>query len=540
MKKQIIISILFLVVAMTIKAQKSPGFSFYTDRDEYVSGETLLAKIYTPSENKSRIVYLDLVNKYGTRISGVSTVIKNNQADGFFQLPDSLSSGTYLLRAYLKNTAAKLKIIREIWISNRFDGLEKTNQINRLLDSENIQDTRSSQIEIENINPAYATNSNIGGTIKIDETLLNEIDGNLMVCVAQTDPSFIPASYTWSASEGKEGLNEKKGMILTGTITDKKTSEPASGITVYLTIPDSIPGFQYYKTRNNGRFYFLLDNYYGSVQAIVQCFGNTPAQRLKIRMDELFAEPGTLPKFKQQSINEEFKTNQIRNIEAVTFQKIFGQNKIKLSTPPVRIQEDYAYYGRPTSTVNPHLFIDLPNFTEVSRELLAGVKFRNYNNEPTMQVINTAKHYYFEENPLVLIDGIPIRDLNLIKDMGTVDIKRVDICQSERFYGDLRFPGVVAIYATKADYSRLPESDQFIRLKLEGFQVPSSLAPPEISESSIPDLRQVIFWNPSLEPDRILSVNCNTSAITGQYKLIVRGRLKNGTMIFAEKQFEVK
>jgi hypothetical protein len=539
-KKQIIISIVLTIIAISAKAQKGPVFSFYTDRDEYVSGETLLAKIYTPSENASRIVYLDLVNQYGTRISGVSPEIKNNQADGFFQLPDSLSSGTYLLRAYLKNTAGKLKIIREVWISNRFDGLEKTKQMNRLPDSESIQDTRSDQIEIENINPEYMTGSTIGGSIKIDEKLLNEIDGNLMVCVAQTDPSFIPASLTWTSVQGKEGLNEKKGIILSGIITDKKTSEPASGITVYLTIPDSIPGFQYYQTRSDGKFYFLLNNYYGPVQAVVQCFGNTPAQRLKIRMDELFAEPGTLPQFKQQPFSEEFKTNQIRNIETVTFQKIFGQNKIKFLAPPARIPEAYAYYGKPSNTIDPHLFIDLPDFNEISKELLPGVKFRNYNNEPTMQVINAAKRLYFEESPLVLIDGIPIRDLNLIKDMGTADIKRVDICQSERFYGDLRFSGVVAIYATKADYSRLPESDQFIRLKLEAFQLPVSLANPVLSESTIPDLRQVIFWNPSLEPDKNLSVNCSTSSVLGQYKLVIRGRLKNGTMIFAEKQFEVK
>ncbi len=538
--KQKIIFILLFIATISGNAQNQTGFGFFTDRDVYVSGEILLAKIYNPTDNSSRIVYLDLVNQSGLRISGVSLEIKNNEASGFLQLPDSLSTGTYLLRAYMKNSAEKLKTIREIWISNRFDGLEKTKQVKRVAASQTIQHKSTQQINIEGIIPEYATNTNADASIKIDETLLKEIDGNLLVSVAQTDPSFESGSFTWSSDHGNDGLTEKKGIILSGVVIDKKNSMPASGITVYLTIPDSIPGFQYYQTQDDGRFYFQLDNYYGQVQAFVQCFGNTPEQRLKIKMDQLFAEPGTLPEFSPQPISEEFKNNITRNIDAVTFQKVFGQDKLKFQATPAKTLEPYAYYGKPSNIVDPHLFIDLPNFTEISRELLPGVKFRNYNNEPTMQVINAAARDYFKEMPLILIDGIPIRNLNVIKDMGTQDIKRVEICQSERYFGNLRFPGIVAIYTTKSDYSRIPDTDQFIRLKLEAIQGQANLAEPEKSEPGIPDLRQTFYWNPSEEPKDTLSVKFSTSSILGKFKLVVRGRLKNGTMILAEKQFEVK
>jgi len=538
--KQKIIFILLVIATISGNAQNQTGFAFFTDRDVYVSGETLLAKIYNPTDNSSRIVYMDLVNSSGTRISGVSLEIKTNEASGFLQLPDSLSTGAYLLRAYMKNTAEKLKTIREIWISNRFDGLEKTKQLKQLTESQTIQDKSTQQINIESIDPEYATNSNATASIKINETLLKEIDGNLLVSVAQTDPSFGSVSYVWSSDQGKDGLTEKKGIILSGVVTDKKNSLPASGVTVYLTIPDSIPGFQYYQTQNDGRFYFQLDNYYGQVQAFVQCFGNTPTQRLKINMDQLFAEPGTLPEFSTQPISEEFKNNTTRNIDAVTFQKVFGQDKLKFQPSPKKTLESYPYYGKPSHIIDPHLFIDLPNFTEISRELLPGVKFRNYNNEPTMQVINVAARDYFKENPLILIDGIPIRNLNVIKDMGTQDIQRIEICQSERYYGNLRFPGIVAIYTTKSDYSGIPDTDQFIRLKLEAIQVQANLAEPDKTEPDVPDLRQTFYWNPSVEPQETLSVNFSTSSILGKFKLVVKGRLKNGTMVFAEKQFEVK
>jgi hypothetical protein len=99
---------------------------------------------------------------------------------------------------------------------------------------------------------------------------------------------------------------------------------------------------------------------------------------------------------------------------------------------------------------------------------------------------------------------------------------------------------VVAIYTTKADYSLLPTSDQLIRMDLETIQLKAITAENVISESNIPDLRQLIYWNPLAEPKSAIFIKCNTSAIAGRFKLIVRGRLKNGTLIFAEKQFEVK
>ena len=45
-----------IVAVTTTKAQKDSGFNFYSDRDVYISGETMLVKVYTPLDNPSRIV----------------------------------------------------------------------------------------------------------------------------------------------------------------------------------------------------------------------------------------------------------------------------------------------------------------------------------------------------------------------------------------------------------------------------------------------------------------------------------------------------
>lgn len=540
MKKILLLFLFLFGLWANGNSQQKSFYALYTDRDTYVSGETLLAKIFLPEGISSSIINLDLINLNGTRITGASLAIQNNEAQGYLQLPDSLSTGTYLVRTYQKHNGAKIKTIREIWISSRFDGLEKINQLKRIIPGSVIQDKETRQIEITGIKPLYDTNSNLDVDIKVDESLLNELDGNLLVSVAQNDQSFNPVTYISGENKGNDGIIEKNGIIISGTITDKKTMEPAAGITVCLTIPDSIPGFQYYNTRNDGRFYFLLDQYYGTVQAVVQCFANNPTQRLNLELDEFFAEPGTLPEFKLEPITSDFKNSVTRNISVGTFRKVFGQEILTFGTPPKINRDFYPYYGKASRTVDPQQFIDLPNFTEIARELLPSVKFRNYNNEPSLQVLNNATHNYFDEKPLILIDGIPVQDLNVIKGMGSADIDRIDIIPNERYYGDLRFPGVVAIYTTKADYSMLPESSQLVRLKLETIQLQTKLAEPMASEPNIPDLRQLLYWNPTTQPKPNITIKCRTSTIEGQFRIVVRGKLKDGTMLFSEQNFEVK
>lgn len=540
MNKLIIYLIMLLTLSMVGNAVQKNTYGFYTDRDVYVSGEILFAKIFLPQGQPSGIICLDLVNENGTRIMGASLAIHDNEAEGYLQLPDSLHSGTYLVRTYQKYNAAQVKAMREIWISNRFDKPDQIRQVKRVEVSSIIQDKSTAQIEINHLDSIYKPNSLIEVNVTLDTSLIKELDGNLLVNIAQTDPSFIARSFSVIGEQSKPGIMENKGIIISGTIADKKTGESARDITVYLTIPDSIPGFQYYQTKNDGRFYFLLDNYYGSVQVVIQCFGSVPTQRLTIRLDDFYAESGVLPKFRTQPIDEEFRKNINRNISSVTFRKVFGQEFLQLLEGPKKSMQAYPFYGRATQTIDPQRFIDLPDFNEISRELLPGVKFRNYNNEPSLQVVNSSTHYFFEEKPMILLDGIPIRDLNVIKDMGTKDIDRIEICQTERFYGDLRFPGVLALYTTKADYSGLPESSQLLRLKIEAIQRSTTQAEAPESASTIPDLRQLLYWNPSTVPDQHIFINCRTSTLEGLFKIQIRGRLKDGTLIYSEKNFEVR
>lgn len=536
MERKLILLLLFFV-ALTGKAQEKETFRLYTDRDIYISGETLLLKLFVPSTEKSGIVNVDLINHEGKIITGITKQIIDHQADGFIYLPDSLGSGCYLLRVATRTST--ILTIKELYLSNRFAGLPESNSDLRPSGVLPLVQTADRSIQVDGIESKYKTRQMGKVMVHLPTELLNQIDGDLLVSVAEVNQEYTTSSFTLKAAPKTGQIIEAEGIILEGIVTDKRTALPFKDAIVNLSIPDSIPGFQYFITGDDGRFYFQIKSYYGKIPVVIQCYAMDKSQLLKIALTDPEGLKKVMPDFENKSFPSGLRKSIEKNIDAVTFRKVFNQQELTIQPIPVTKNTGYPFYGVPSKTVDPQLFIDLPDFSEISRELLPGVKFRTNNRIPTLQVFNLSQQNYFNDNPLFLIDGIPIRDLNLIRNMGSKDIDKIEVCQSERFYGDLRFPGVVAIYTSKADYTRLAESDDLIKLNLDVFQPQAILNSSSASSVSDPDLRPVLLWNPATKPQQAFSLEFQTSDIQGSFKLIIRGKTKDGSIFYKEQIFEV-
>jgi len=532
-----IIILLLLFAVFTGKAQEKESLNLFTDRDLYVSGETLLLKVFASADEQSGIVNIDLINRKGKKITGAILEIINHQADGFIYLPDSLSSGFYLLSTSTRTD--NVLTSKELYIANRFTGLPESNSDMQPSGIIPLNEISSPDLQIVGIEKQYKPRQKGHATLQLPNELISKLDGDVSVSIAGVTQEFKTQQFLQKAEPGVSQSTVKEGIIIEGVITDLKTAKPFKDAVVYLSIPDSIPGFQYFITEEDGSFIFQLGKYYGKIPVVIQCFAKEKTSLLKITINERNQTKSAMPAFERRTFTTEFKKSVEKATTAITFRKIFKQQEITIQPAPIIKRDAYPYYGIPTKSVDPQLFIDLPNFNEISKELLPGVKFRNYNRIPTLQVFNAAQNYFFNDQPLLLLDGIPIRDLNVIKDMGTKEIDKVEICQNERFYGDLIFPGVVALYTTKGDYTRVPESSDLIKLNLEVIQLHAIFNTPSEQRSSDPDLRQVILWNPSLKPAPKLELDFQTSDLLGSFKLIIRGKTKDGSIFYNEQFFEV-
>ena len=99
----------------------------HTDRDEYISGEDLWFAVYLidrkshkPSVS-SRITYFELINSVNRPVVQKRIYLENGFGPGQITLPDTLSTGTYTIRAYtnlMKNYIPDNCFVREIRIFN--------------------------------------------------------------------------------------------------------------------------------------------------------------------------------------------------------------------------------------------------------------------------------------------------------------------------------------------------------------------------------------------------------------------------------------
>jgi len=524
-------------VYTAVAQQENTQFRLFTDRDIYASGETVLCKLYLPAMDVSSILHVELINPGGVRISNSNLSVSGGQSDGYIILPDSLRTGNYILRASVRTS--RIAICKEIFITNRFAGGNVAGlRLHTTSNQLNIATPVQSHLW-EGLNDKYHTGEEIHALLQLPNQLVGQIDGNLCISIADRSLEYPAANFKVEMKTSDNHLPEKDGMILEGVVTDKASSLPCNNALLFLSIPDSIPYFKFYKTAPDGRFYFQMKRYYGKALTVVQLANQQDNRSMKISLFDPEGVKLEIPQLEYQDLPADFQKCIEKNRDAATFRKIFGQADIKIQEMPVPVTEQYPFYGLPSETVDPKLFLDLPNFNEIARELLPGVKFRNFGRIPTMQVLNLPMHAYFTENPLVLLDGVPISDLGLIKELGTKEIEKIEIGQYERFFGIVNFKGFMAIHTVKKDFSGIPSSDDFVKIALNGIHGQPVLVENAQQKSGEPDFRQLLLWNPSVPAVSAIKLNFKTSDIQGIFKLIVRGKTKDGSIFYNEQLFEV-
>lgn len=535
--KRELFTLLVILVALLGKAQEKECFGLYTDRDLYTSGENILVRVIAPSDESDGILKVDLFNSKGDMIVSVPLKMTFHQADGFISLHDTLSTGSYLVRTSTQTSTTQT--IKELFVINRFTGIAGSGTTYRPSGSLTIQDTANMEISLSGVEKRYKTRGKGHLTVQLTSGLQRVAKGSLFLYVAQVLPDFNSRTFVTEAHPKFTANAGNEGLIISGTVTDKTTAQPFRKGVVSLSVPDSVPRFNYYTTGENGRFYFELKDCYGKVPIVLQCSDPEGKQQLKINLDKTENLLPSLPPFKSGVFPPELRSLAAKNVEALNFSKIFRQQWLDVQSAPMSKAESYPFYGVPVRVIYPRLFVDLTNFEEISRELLQGIKFRDNNHVPTFQILDAQRNNYFSEQPLVLVNGVPVRNFNDIKDLGSKEIERIETSQFERYFGNMRFSGVIAIYAPKFDFEVLKESEDLRKFTIDAVQQRVLISPAPDEQSKMADLRPVLLWLPSIQSETNIEADFQTSDIRGKFRVFLGGRGMDGKLFFKEQFFEV-
>ena len=302
--------------------QENTYINLFTDRDIYASGETVLCKLYLPKKEVSSILHVELINQSGVRISNSNLSVSGGQSDGYIILPDSLSTGNYILRASVRTS--KTAMCKEIFITNRFAGGIVAGLRPHASSNHQKAETSVQSLSLEGLNNKYHTGEDIHVHLKLPDQLIGQIDGNLCISIADHSLEYPAANFKVEMKTSVNHLSEKDGMILEGIVTAKATNIPCNNALLFLSIPDSIPYFKFYKTGTDGRFYFQMKRYFGKALTVVQLANQQDNRSMKISLFDPEGEKLEIPQLEFQDFPADIQKCIEKNKDAVTFRKMFG------------------------------------------------------------------------------------------------------------------------------------------------------------------------------------------------------------------------
>jgi hypothetical protein len=521
------------------------------DREVYIAGEEMFFNCfcYQPIINKSvkdsKVAYLVLRNENNIIISGSCFKLENNMFSGSINLPDTLSTGRYQLVSYtnaMRNFGENTFFKKEILVANRFD-----KDLFRLYSNRDNEDSSFTK-ERERI-PLY------NGLVKIEPEKLKynrrekikvklTAPGMKIGQLAQLVVSVHEKAYQQDQPQTEKTvvLNRKKicryfpetnHIILEGQVINTTGNKAMSDVLVYLSTPDTVSNLQITHTDKDGIFRFQLNDYYNLRNLIISLPENPKGQIIldnKFELKEPFvssrAFPDTLIRdyiTKSQiivQIQKEYKT-QVKKELTNTFS---GNKAAPLIYPPI------------TDQVYPSDFVDLPDFIEISRELLHFAKTRKNGFGYETRIINTSQNTYFDGAPLILLDGVPINTINQVIGFGTEKIRRIETVPTQRYFGGESFDGILAIFSKNMEINNIAWQTPAINVNYVQLQPKAEFVRTQYSKSNkIPVFTQLLYWNSNLtlHANESETVEFFASDNKGEFEITAEGIASDGTLIKA-------
>ena len=538
-----------------------------TDRDLYVVGEQVWLKVYkldaleNKPDNFSKVVYIELLNQDGFPVNQLKLHMPDKSGSAGFTLSDTLSSGNYLLRAYtswMKNYPARDFSFRTISLINPFRGLEKIGVGSSIPVGKDGDPCRTTQpdngiiLSLENDSDSCGTRERIRMNIRAADLSGNPVDADLSVSVARScwyvdhcshNPELLPSPGKEEQEDPATYLPELEGIILDGTILNSQSDQPIRNEQIVMSIVGKAARCQVYRTTDNGKFYFNLDE--TGVQEIVIQPADSALRDFYVELesdyyigyDHPFPGPFYLDTTRLQELNQGIINMQIQNIY-----KPYQQGKSSGAAEAIK----YDFYGEAEFRIQISDYILLENIREVIKELIPKVSLQVKNGKSSLWIENGIDDRYFDHKPLVLVDGVPFDDVDQILNISIGDLEQIEVINLRYFLDGHMFEGIIHFLTNEGKMAGLEFDHAIFRQAYAAFSEEVRFRSPSygsdsLRNSSIADFRNTLYWNPGLSTreDGETSFEFYTSDEPGEYTVYVEGITPGGKSGFICKKLFV-
>lgn len=582
MKKALVILLLIFTMS-PVQAQSSaseafmmPGERIYLHQNTtlLMSGEYLYYKLYCLNSetgdlsDMSKVAYVELVGKDGKAVFSHKVRLENGFGEGDYFVPTTIPSGNYKLVGFtqwMRNGKVDSFFQNDVVVINPFQ-----NNQNGLMRSVSDSTTVAMNKAISRKEAPSSDNfddfelrlspQSLGNRQKIDLTVNNvpvDWHGNYSLSVRKVINEIpLPQRQTSSAfTESLKGsgksiqvssgsdmeLPELRGELVTGSVVSNETGKKIANRKVALSIPGNNYLFKISSTRENGTFFFNVDETYLNQQALIQVIGED-RDSFRIEMDD-FKSPDysnltfsdfLLDENMEKFILEQSVQNQIQNAYAES--RIDSIRKVK-DFPPFFHTPSHEYYLDD--------YTRFPTIKETIIEVIEQASTRQRNGKQFIHVRVYDDNVETGLNSLLLIDGLFIQDHNTVVEAKASKIKKISVINQQYLYGSEVFEGIIAMESYDGDFI---ESLPALKAK------DTELFRPELAKDyyqqdyryserfkRIPDYRKQLLWEPRFQLDGSnKTLSFYSSDLKGNYEVVLEGFNQEGKPLSLRQVIEVR
>ena len=560
MKKKILYVLLFLFTASVHGQGLTERVYLQTDKQLYLAGELVYLKVFTVTPEKlpltfSKIVYVELLDESNSRVQ-IKIELNNGVGEGWLELPLDLPTAHYRLIAYtrfMRNEGESVFFEKNIGVVNTF----RPNQIRKTQTEVSPKEPEAPDRPTCSLQLNKSLYSNREeGVLKLDgfpdniHTLSVSIAGKSPVAVDGTNDirqwgkQMSTIDNRQSTIENRKYLPEYEGHIVTGKLIPLQSLPEKNND---LNIPFlSYPGEKLYLFEgqidelNNISFYATS---MAGIKEVSTTAYNLTENKYRVDLQSPFIEQHAqkqLPALRADSSH--FKDLLKRS---VALQALYSYTKDSL----VRDRPgNIRFTMKPTQTYILDEWTRFVVMGELVIEFISELRFRRNDrqNRELLMMVQRGSLYVWER-PLVVLDGIPVMDSEVIYRYNPLLVERINIYQDEYIFQGMRFYGIVEFLTYEHNYPALSTDQSTQIINYAGTQAPRRLYTPDYSneknrQSRLPDYRHTLLWEPVLQTKgkSTLEVPFYTSDFSGEFLVTVEGLTKNGEIVSGTASFEVR
>ncbi len=337
---------------------------------------------------------------------------------------------------------------------------------------------------------------------------------------------------------------EYNGTIISGRMVNTRTGAAAREIQGYVSLPGTRTQFSSSVSNEEGNLKFELKDFYGSQELVVQTNPNVDSL---YRVDILSPFSDSYPEAVMTPYIPPLNYPVSLTDKSVAMQVLnrYGGEKLKHFVFPAA--DTTVFYLKPD---NSYLLDDYTRFTtmeEVMREYVTLMLVKRSGIHYHLPLLDFPNNVFFEEDPLILLDGIPVFDIDKLMAMDPLKIRKLDVIHRKYFLGGTSFDGVMNWVTYKGDLGGYILDPHTAVLDYEGLQLKREFYSPSYETqdeagSHLPDFRNVLYWSPDLKTDSLgrAAQSFFSSDIPGHYVVVLEGLTPDGCAGSGMMHFEVK